>query len=115
TVTLTGLFLDTNYTDLTNWAFPSGVVINPGQFLVVFADDQTNLSTLTELHAGFTLSPGNGSVALSRIYNGQPQVLDYVNYTSLPPDWSYGSLPDGQSFVREQFYSPTPGASNGNS
>jgi regulation of enolase protein 1 (concanavalin A-like superfamily) len=115
TVTLTGLCLGTNYTDLTNWAFPSGAVITPGQFLVVFADSQTNLSTLTELHTSFALSPGNGSVALSRLYNGQPQVLDYVNYTDLPPDWSYGSLPDGQSFVRVQFYSPTPGASNANS
>jgi hypothetical protein len=115
TVTLTGLCLGTNYTDLTNWAFPSGAVITPGQFLVVFADGQTNLSTPTHLHTSFSLSPANGSVALSRLYNGQPQVLDYVNYTDLPPDWSYGSLPDGQSFVRQQFYSPTPGASNGNS
>jgi hypothetical protein len=115
TVTLTGLCLGTNYTDLTNWAFPSGAVITAGQFLVVFADGQTNLSTPTQLHTSFSLSPANGSVALSRLYNGQPQVLDYVNYASLPPDWSYGSLPDGQSFVRVQFYSPTPGASNANS
>ncbi len=79
---------------------------------MVFADGQTNLSTLSQLHAGFALGGGAGSLALSRLCNGQPQVLDYVNYTNLPPDWSYGSLPDGQSFVRVAFYSPTPGAGN---
>ena len=81
---------------------------------MVFADGQTNLSTLTQLHTSFALNSGNGSVALSRLFDGQPQVLDYVNYTNLQPDWSYGSLPDGQSFVRVAFYSPTPGASNNN-
>jgi hypothetical protein len=115
TVSLTGLYLTGDYSDLTNWAFPSGAVINPGQFLVVFADGQTNLSTLSQLHTSFALGGGNGSVALSRLFNSQPQVLDYVNYTNLPPNWSYGSLPDAQSFVRAAFYSPSPGASNGNS
>ena len=57
TVALTGLYLANNYTNLTNWAFPSGAAINPGQFLVIFADGQTNLSTLTELHTSFTLEP----------------------------------------------------------
>jgi hypothetical protein len=114
-VALTGLYLSSDYSNLTNWSFPSGAAISPGQFLVVFADGQTNLSTLSQLHASFALSGSNGSVVLSRVFNGQPQVLDYVNYTNLPPNWSYGSLPDGQSFVRAQFYSPTPGASNNNS
>jgi len=112
TVALTGLYLTSDYSNLTNWAFPSGTDINPGQFLVVFADGQTNLSTSNQLHASFVLSGNNGSLALSRVFSGQPQVLDYVNYTNLPANWSYGSLPNGQSFVRVQFYSPTPGASN---
>jgi hypothetical protein len=115
TVGLTNLFLTGNYSNLTNWAFPSGAVISAGQFLVVFADGQSNLSTLSQLHTSFALGGGTGSVALSRVFNGQPQVLDYVNYSNIPPNWSYGSLPDGQSFVRVLFYSPTPGASNNNS
>jgi hypothetical protein len=112
TVALTGLYLTDDYSNLTNWAFPDGATVSPGQFMVVFADSQTNLSSSNELHTSFALSGGAGSVALSRVFNGQPQVLDYVNYTDLPPDWSYGSLPDGQSFVRAAFYSPTPGTSN---
>ncbi len=115
TVVLTNLYLSDSYSALTNWAFPSDAAINPGQFLVVFADGQTNLSTPTELHTSFALNSGSGSVALSRLFGSQPQVLDYLNYADLQPDWSYGSLPDGQSFVRIAFYSPTPGASNINS
>ena len=111
-VPLEGLYLACSYTNLSDWPFPSNATIQAGQFLVIFADGQTNLSTLRELHTSFALSPISGSVALSRLYEGQPQVLDYVDYTNLPPDWSYGSLPDGQSFVRLAFYSPTPGASN---
>ncbi len=113
-VALSNLWLSTDYTDLTNWAFPSGSVITPGQFFVIFADGQTNLSTSSELHTSFELGSSNGAVALSRVYNGQAQVLDYVNYGSLQPDWSYGSMPDGQSFVRQAFYSPTPGSTNAN-
>ena len=90
-------------------------MISPGQFLVVFADGQTNLTTSTELHTRFVLQGGSGSVALSRFYAGQPQVLDYVNYNNIPPDWSYGSIPDAQSFVRMAFYSPTPGSPNADS
>ncbi len=112
TLPLSGLYLTADFSNLTNWAFPTYAAINPGQFLTVFADGQTNLSTSNELHTSFALSGGTGGVALSRVYNGQAQALDYVNYTNLPPDWSYGSMPDGQSFVRMAFYSPTPGGSN---
>jgi hypothetical protein len=113
-VSLSNLWLSTSYTDLTNWAFPSNSTITPGQFLVIFADGQTNLAMSSEFHTSFGLSSSNGAIALSRVYNGQSQVLDYVNYGSLQPDWSYGSVPDGQSFVRQAFYSPTPGSTNGN-
>ena len=108
-MSLTGLYLANNYTNLTNWAFPSGAAINPGQFKVIFADSQTNLSTLAELHTSFTLASGSGSLALSRLYSGQPQVLDYLDYTNIGLDHSYGSFPDGQSFLRQEFFPRYPG------
>src|SRR5262249_20302894 len=55
-VSLGGLYLSTNYDSLTDWSFPSGTTINPGQFKVIFADAQPVLSTATELHSDFTLS-----------------------------------------------------------
>ena len=57
-VSLAGLFLSTNYAALTNWEFPAGTIVAPQSFLVVFADDKTNLSTAAEPHANFYASTG---------------------------------------------------------
>ncbi len=111
-VSLSGLYLANSYANLTSWAFPAGASINPGAFKVIFTDGQSGLSTLSELHTTFTLPVGGGNLALSRIYNGQPQVLDYVNYTNLLANRSYGSFPDGQSFARQEFQYVTPGSTN---
>ncbi len=113
-VVLTNLYVSGSYTNLTAWAFPTGAVLNPGQFKVIFADGQTNLSTTNELHTSFSLPPGAGSLALSRVYQGQPKVLDFVNYTNVSPNRSYGSFPDAQVFTRQEFFTVTPGATNSN-
>ncbi len=113
-VSLNGLYLANNYTNLLQWTFPTNAVVNPGQFKVIFADGLTNLTTTNEPHASFTLASGTGSLALSRLYANQPQVLDYVNYANVGLNHSYGSYPDGQSFTREEFFLATPGAANDN-
>ncbi len=112
TVSLTGLYLSGNYTNLTNWAFPSGTSLAPKQFLVIFCDGQPLQTASNQLHTHFRLPPVSGSVALSRLHNNQPQVIDYVNYAGLHGDRSYGSFPDGQSFDRQQFFYVTPGGTN---
>ncbi|HXC98006.1 MAG TPA: lamin tail domain-containing protein [Verrucomicrobiae bacterium] len=112
-ISLGGLYLADNYANLLQWAFPSNAVINAGQFEVIFADGQTNLSTLNELHTSFVLPSGTGSLALTRLAtNGQQQVLDYIDYQDIRPNDSYGSFPDGQSFSRQEFFQATPGAAN---
>jgi hypothetical protein len=111
-ISLNGLYLATNYGSLAAWAFPSTAAINPGEFKVIFADAQTALSTSNELHTSFMLSSGSGSIALSRLYLGQPQVLDYLDYTNLGPNHSFGSRPDGQSFERQEFVVATPAGTN---
>jgi hypothetical protein len=111
-VALVGLYLSNDYANLTGWAFPGDAVVNPGEFKVIFADGETNLSTSAELHTSFTLTSGAGSLALTRLFNGSPEVLDYMDYTNLAPDHSYGSVPDGQSFVRQALAFATPGSSN---
>ena len=113
TVSLNGIYLANNYTNLTQWGFPATAAINPGEFKVIFVDGQTNLSTLSELHASFALSPGAGWLAMSRVTtNAQVQVLDFTEYANLLPDYSYGSFPDGQSFYRQQFSKVTPRGTN---
>ena len=111
-VLLNGLYLSTNYGNLAAWPFPAGSVIAPGEFKVIFADAQSFLSTTNELHMDFTLSSGSGSLALSRIYNGQLQVLDYIDYTNIGLNHSFGSIPDGQSFDRQEFVLATPAGTN---
>ena len=109
---LTNLYLANNYANLTAWPFPAGATINPGGFKLIFADGLTNLATTNELHTSFVLASGTGSLALSRLYNGQPQVLDAVDYSGLAANHSFGSFPDGQSFNRQDFFYATPGRTN---
>ncbi len=110
-VALDGLFLTTHYASLAQWSFPTGVVIGPNQFKVIFADAQPEQSTNGEVHTSFRLASGSGSVALSRLHLGEMQLIDYVNYTA-GLDHSYGSFPDGQPFDRQEFYFVTPVATN---
>lgn len=112
TIALTNLYLSTNYSDLTAWAFPSNAVIAPGDFKLIFCDGQTNLSIPEELHTRFSLPSGAGSLALSRVSGTLTQVLDFLDYTNLIPNRSYGSSPDAQVFDRRQFYYVTPGGTN---
>lgn len=112
-LSLNGLWLANNYTNLLQWAFPTNASISAGQYQVIFADAQTNLSTTNELHANFILPGSSCSVALTRLAtNGQAQVLDYVDYQGINLNDSYGSFPDGQSFNRQEFFQATPGAPN---
>ncbi len=115
-VPLNGLYLANNYTNLLQWPFPANASIAPGQFKVIFADGLTGLSTTNELHTSFALPAGTGALALTRLDAGsQTRVLDFVDYTGLTADQSYGSFPDGQIFQRQVFSNPTPGATNGSS
>ena len=112
TVSLAGFYLANDHANLSQWAFPLSAVINPGQFQVIFADAQPALTTSNELHTSFTLAAGSGSVVLTRYSSGQLQVLDFVDYANLAPNYSYGSFPDAQSFARQEFLFPTPGGTN---
>ncbi len=111
-IALDGVYVANDYTNLTQWTFPAGAVINPGEFKIVFADGEPGQTTLSEWHTSFRLTAGSGSLALSRIYSGAPQVIDYMNYADVDPDRAYGSFPDGQSFDRLEFHFVTPGAPN---
>jgi hypothetical protein len=114
-VSLDGWFLSDSYVTLNKWAFPAGVVIQPGQFLLVFADGESGESTPTELHTNFRLTAASGSVALSRTQLGAPAVMDYADYSGLAANVAFASVPDGQSFHREATSQPTPGGLNATS
>jgi len=109
---LSQYYLANNYTNLTQWQFPSGAAIEPGQFLIVWADGHLEESTTNELHTSFALDPVSGSAALSRLQLGKAAVLDYLEYNYLSADRSYGEFPDGQPLDHQVFHYPTPGGTN---
>ena len=111
-LSLNGYYLSDQYGDLRRWAFPSAAVINPAQFMLVWADAEAGESTAPEWHTAFRLNPTNGVVALSRDVDGSPQIVDYINYRNVPADGSFGAFPDGQSSFRGNFYYSTPGGTN---
>ena len=111
---LAGLYLANGYSNLAQWAFPAGSALQPGEFKVIFADGVESETTSNEWHTSFRLEPGTGAVALSRLSGGRLEVLDYLNYSALRPDRSYGAFPDGQLFDRQEFYRVTPGRTNDN-
>jgi hypothetical protein len=113
-LSLAGLYLANNYTNLTQWAFATNVSIRSNGFLVVWCDGLTNQSTTNAPHTSFTLAPGAGSVALSRTNGSVPQIVDYLNYTNLSANWSYGDYADGQPFYRQTMFVVTPNTFNTN-
>ena len=107
-LSLDGYTLSKNYTNLNQWAFPTGTVLLPGEFRVVFADGRPAFTSGTNLHTTLRLDPTNGALVLSKA----GQLLDYINYTNMLPGVSRGSTPDGQLFDRQLFYFVTPGTTN---
>lgn len=111
-VSLGGLFLTDNWTNLTRWAFPSNYSIGPGQFRLVFLDAEPGQSDASELHASFRPISPAGTLGLVQTTPSGPRVLDYLNYTLPVVTRSFGAFPDGRAAARRPFYVPTPGASN---
>ncbi len=111
-LSMTGFYLSDSYTNLAKWNFPPGTSIPAGGFLVVWCDNQTNQSAPGAPHTNFRLPSGSGQVALSRLLSGTNQLVDYLTYTGLPANWSYGDLPDGQPFYRGNMFFTTPGGTN---
>ena len=111
---LAGYYLTDTYTNLTKWAMPSTASVAGSNLLVVWCDAQANQSIVSAPHTSFRLTDGFGQLALTRITNGGPQIVDYLTYTNLPSNWSYGDFPDGQPFYRQAMFTATPGAANTN-
>ncbi len=105
TVELTGLFLSDDFGIVDQWAFPAGLTLCGGEWLIVWCDNEVGEGPL---HSNFTLNPAGGAVAL---FDGAGQLVDYLLYDALAADVSYGKLPDGGSF-RSPFLTATPLSSN---
>ena len=106
--------------DLAGWTVSDGgiphtfasKIIDPGQYLVVFASGEVGRSLPGEPHVGFKLSASGESLQL-RSPGGVLSLPGWVapdEYPAQTTDVSYGIGSDGNLFF---FSPPTPGASNG--
>jgi hypothetical protein len=106
-VTLGGMYLSDRSTNLTKWQFPAGLVVQPGQKVLVWADeDQAQGPT----HANFKMSSTNGEEVLLTASNGTT-VVDRISFGPQADDVSLGRFADG-SAVWVTFPEPSPLASN---
>ena len=101
---LQGWHLTDDRDNLSKWAFPS-VVLDPGEFLVVFASSKDTTDRRGNLHTNFSLSKGgeylglvhpDGTTIASQFGTGYPAQFTDIAY-GLPMENTPRSLIDGSS------------------
>ncbi len=119
TVSLSGMFLTDNFDDRHEWEIPAGYSLAPGEFLVVWADNDPGDGPL---HASFKLSSGGEEVGLYDTEDLGNAKIHGFKYGLVAADIAIGFLPDLGSgrdahfsfgYSPEYLSTPTPGSSNG--
>ncbi|MBN1350114.1 CotH kinase family protein [candidate division KSB1 bacterium] len=91
----------------TQWQFPD-IAISPGEFLLIWADENSEDSGL---HANFILSKNGEFLGLYKVTGDDTAVVDTVTFGSQVTDMSYGRFPDGSPHW-QIFAVPTPAEPN---
>jgi len=110
-VDLTGYRLTDDLTNTTNFIIPTGRIIAPGAFLMVWADSNAdrNSTNQSELHTNFKLSQAGEAIGL---FAPDGTLIDAVVFGAQTDDVSQGRWPDGGGGSFYLFNRPTPGVSN---
>ena len=106
TVDLSNWFLTDDLNDSTKWQFTDGVSIEPGGFLIIWADE--NDISLIQLHSNFRLSKTGEAIGL---FDSDTVLIDSIVFEEQYVDISFGRHPDG-STNWNFFDNPTLGWSN---
>ncbi|MED5419728.1 MAG: lamin tail domain-containing protein, partial [Verrucomicrobiota bacterium] len=108
---LTGYHLSDNDANLSKWVFPAETILDPGQYLVVFASGKAGAEIPEgETHADFKLSNGNEPVILS---DPLLNIVDRLDPGPLVSDNSVGhALDDLETYYVFDSDEPSPGAPN---
>ncbi|MBP7053221.1 MAG: lamin tail domain-containing protein [Phycisphaerae bacterium] len=102
-ISLSGVSLSDDPQELARFVFPSGTILNPGEYLVLTADNSIAASA-SDL--GFGLDAEGDGLYL---YDATGELIDSVEFGSQAPDLSIGRIgPDGAW----QLTVPTPGRAN---
>lgn len=105
-LSLDGFFLTDDVNNATQFAIPSGLTIQPGGFMVFYADDDTEQGPQ---HTNFRLRDRGETVALFGPFGAAP--IDIVEFDNQDLDQVYGRYPDGVD-AWDASICPTPGRAN---
>ena len=96
-VDLEGWYLTDTPFEPTKWQFPGGTVMAPGDYMIVWADEDL---TQGAMHANFKLSASGESVLL---YDPETLLVDNVDFTEQITDQGYARVPNGSGpFISQQ-------------
>lgn len=109
-VDLGGMYLSDNPEHPLKWQFPAGTVVEPGDYLLVWADEDGGDEP--GLHANFKLASEGETIWLFDTIGGGHALLDSVTFVDLSEDQSCGRYPDGDGPVRV-LAAPSPMGPNG--
>lgn len=87
-----GLFLTNRRMEPERWRLPN-VTMEPGDHLVLWCDDDPEEGPL---HANFNIDAEGETLYLMAMDAGAPRVVDAVTWPALPPNVSWGRVPDGE-------------------
>ncbi|TWU48095.1 CotH kinase family protein [Rubripirellula reticaptiva] len=105
-IDLGGKYLTDDVDAPTQWQFPAGSTIAAGDYLLIWADGETEQG---DNHASFKLSASGETVAL---YDTDgTTLLDTIEFGAQSTDVAYGRSPDGSETL-SVLTTPTPGAAN---
>jgi hypothetical protein len=107
-VDLSGMYLTDKKDNPRKWPFPEGTAIGPGEYLIVWADEDGDAKP--GLHANFKLSSDGEVVNLIDSDERGNALLDSVTFGKQEPDAALGRLPDGKGAFRA--LQATPGGMN---
>jgi hypothetical protein len=106
TIDLEGMYLTDEFQNLTKWQIGAGVSIEPGQYLIFYADDD---DTQGVYHTNYQLSSSGETIVL--VDSDGKTIIDSILFDGQFEDVSYGRFPDGgNSWSYQQ--NPTPGSPN---
>ncbi len=102
-VDLSGYSISDDWTEKAQAVLPQGTTMEPGAYLLLYADDSDQPG-----HLPFKLSAQGEGVG---VFAPDGEALDWITFPPLVEDHSYARLPDGEQSW-EQVARGTPGASN---
>ena len=107
-----GLYMTDNLAEPLLWQIPdtdpSATTINPGEFLLLWADNEPLQGAI---HLGFKLGTSGEQIGLTNLVDTIPEILDSLSFGPQAGNISYGRYPDGATTFFS-FETTTPGAPN---